>query len=77
MDWGDWCRNGLLGWGLQKGRLNDGLPFCIWEQEAGFSPTNIKQQHAVTMRACKSDSEERKRKINGEASDKHVNRDGG
>lgn len=37
------------------------LPSCIWEQEAGLSPTNRKRQHAVTMRACKSRSGERER----------------
>lgn len=52
---------GLVREGRAGGEDFNYLPSCIWEQEAGLSPTNRKRQHAVTMRACKSISGEKER----------------
>lgn len=54
-------------WSRTGGDAGDGdcvdhSPSCIWEQEAGFSPTNTKQQDAATVRACRSDAERQEKK---------------
>lgn len=75
-NWADWFRTAGGDVGNRAGRALVGYsPSCIWEQEAGFSPTNTKQQQAVSVRACKSNSEGKKEdKIKGEARDMQGNK---